>query len=88
MLWTGKVPLVILSLILPVLIVPVICVLLFPEVPLITSILAGVVFSLFVAAGLQFLQSTKAFGARLVIAILIIVVLVGLMIVLLPKLLP
>jgi len=87
MLWTGKLPLVILSLILPVLIVPLISVLLYPEIPLTTSILAGVILSLFVAIGLRLIQGAKALGARVVIAITIIAVFIGLLTGLLPKLL-
>lgn len=86
MMWTGKLPLVILSLILPVLIVPLIGVLLYPEVPLTTSILGGVLLSLFVAIGLRLIQSAKAFGARFVIAVIVIAILVGLLTGLLPKL--
>ena len=86
MLWTGKLPLVILSLILPVLIVPLISVLLYPEIPLTTSILAGVILSLFVAIGLRLIQGAKALGARVVIAITIIAVFIGLLMGPLPKL--
>ena len=78
---------VILSLILPVLIVPLISVLLYPEIPLTTSILAGVILSLFVAIGLRLIQGAKALGARVVIAITIIAVFIGLLTGLLPKLL-
>ncbi len=88
MLWTEKLPLVILSLFLPVLIVPLISILLYPEIPLTTSILAGAIFSLFVAIGLRFIQGAKAFGARFVIAIIVIAVVIGLLMGLLPKLLP
>jgi hypothetical protein len=87
MLWTGKFPLVILSLVLPVLIVPLIGLLLFPEVPLTTTILAGVVVSLFVAVGLRLVQSAKALGARFAIVLVVLCVLVGLLIGLLSKLL-
>jgi hypothetical protein len=88
MLWTGKLPLVILSLILPVLIVPLISILLFPEVSLTTAILGGVILSLFVAIGLKLIQGAKAFGARFIIATIIIAVLIGLLMGLLPQLLP
>ena len=63
-LWTGKWPLVVLSLILPVLIVPIISVRLYPEVPLTTAVLGGVVLSLFVAIGLRLIQAVKALGKR------------------------
>lgn len=85
-LWTGKLSLVVLSLILPVLIVPLVGVLLYPEIALTTSILSGVVISLFAAIGLRLIQSAKAFGPRFVIAVLVIAVLVGLLMGLLPKL--
>jgi hypothetical protein len=86
MLWTGKWPLVILSLILPVLIVPLISVLIFPEVPLTTAILGGVIISLLAAIGLRLIQSTKAFGARFIVAVIVIAVLAGLLAGILPKL--
>ena len=86
MLWTGKLPLVILSLILPILIVPLISALLYPKTPLTTSILAGVILSLFVAIGLRLIQGAKALGARVVIAITIIAVFIGLLMGPLPKL--
>jgi hypothetical protein len=85
-LWTGKLPLVILCLILPVLIVLLINVLLFPEVPLTTSILEGVILFLFVAIGLRLIQSVKALGVRFVLVIIVIAVFVGLLTGLLPKL--
>lgn len=85
MLWTGKLPLVILSLILPVLIVPLISTFLFPEVPITTSILAGVVLSLFIAIGLRFIQGVKALGTRFFIAMVTIAVFVGLLIAVLSK---
>ncbi len=88
MLWTGKGLLVILSLILPVLIVPLVSALLYPELPVDTSVLGGAVFSLFVAVGLRLVQSAKAVGARFVLAIVIIAVLIGLLMGLLPKILP
>ncbi len=85
MLWTGKVPLVVLSLVLPVLIVPLISVLLFPEVPLTISIVVGVVFSLFVAIGLRLIQGAKAAGTRFIIAAIVITVLIGLLTAILTK---
>jgi lipopolysaccharide export LptBFGC system permease protein LptF len=84
-LWTGKVPLVVLSLVLPVLIVPLISVLLFPEVPLTISIVVGVVFSLFVAIGLRLIQGAKAAGTRFIIAAIVIAVLIGLLAAILTK---
>ncbi|MGD6806866.1 MAG: hypothetical protein ACQCN4_07890 [Candidatus Bathyarchaeia archaeon] len=86
-LWTGKVSLVILSLILPVLAVPLIGLLLFPEVPLTTTVLAGFFVSLFVAIGLRLVQSAKALGARFAIVLVVLCVLVGLLTGLLSKLL-
>ena len=67
-LWTGKWPLIILSLILPVLIITIVSVLLYPEVPLTTPILVGVIISLFVAIGLRAIQGVKALGSRFFIA--------------------
>lgn len=87
MLWTGKWPLIVLALVLPVLILPLLNVLLFPEVPITTSILAGVIISLLEAIGLRLIQSAKAFGARFILAIIIISIVVGLLVVLLSKLL-
>ena len=85
-LWTGKWPLVVLSLILPVLIVPIVSVLLYPEVPLTTPILVGVVISLFVAIGLRAIQGAKALGTRFFIAMVIIAIF-GLLLAVLSKLL-
>jgi hypothetical protein len=87
MLWTGKWLLVILSLVLPILIVPLISMWLFPQVPLITSILGGVFASLLVAIGLRFIQSTKALGVRFAVAVVLLAVVVGLLLSVLPKLL-
>ena len=75
MLWTGKRSIVILSLILPVLIVPLVSVLLFPQIPLTTSISAGFILSLFLAIGLRLIQGTKALGTRFIVAVAIIAVL-------------
>jgi Na+/glutamate symporter len=87
MLWTGKLPLVILCLILPVFIIPLISILLFPEVPFTTAILAGVILSLFVAIGLRLIQGAKVVGARFIIAVIVIAILIGLLAGILPKLL-
>lgn len=80
--------LVVVSLVLPVVVVPLVCVLFFPEVSVVSAVLCGVVFSLFVAIVLRFIQGVKAFGARLFIAVIVIAVLAGLLLGLLPKLLP
>jgi hypothetical protein len=87
MLWTGKWPLIVLSLILPVLIVPLISVLLYPEIPFTTAVLGGVILSLLVAIGLRLIQSAKALGTRFVIAMVIVAVFVGLLTAVLSKLL-
>ena len=87
LLWTGKWLLVVLGLILPVLIVPLVSMLLYPEVPLTTPILLGLIISLFVAIGLRAIQSAKALGTRFFIAIAIIAVFVGLLLAILFKLL-
>jgi hypothetical protein len=87
MLWTWKLSLVILSLILPILIVPLISILFFPEVTLTTSILGGLFLSLVVAIMLRFIQSAKAFGVRFIVVVIIIAVFAGLLAGVLSKLL-
>jgi hypothetical protein len=86
MLWTGKRSLVILSLVLPVLIVPLISVLIFPEVSITTALLGGVFLSLLAVLGLRLIQSAKAFGARFIVAVIVIAVLAGLLMGILPQL--
>ena len=86
-LWTGKWPLVVLGLILPVLIVPLVSMLLYPEVPLTTPILLGLIISLFVAIGLRTIQSAKALGTQFFVATAVVAVFIGLLLVILVKLL-
>ena len=85
--WDRKWRLVIFIIMLPIWLVPVISLLLFPEVPLIRSVLYGVFFSLLIAIGFWTARIAKAVGLRLLIVMLIIASLIGLLIGLLSKLL-
>jgi len=83
--WDRKWPLVIFTILLPIWLVPVICVLLFPEVPLIRSVLYGVTFSLLVAMGFRAARIAKTVGLRFLIVVVIIASLLGLLIGILSK---
>jgi len=79
--WDRKWRLVIVAILLPILLVPVISVFLFPETPLTESLLYGVVFSLFVASAFRILQQIERLGLRVVILVVVgaalLVVLLG-----------
>jgi len=61
--------LVIVAILLPILLVPIISVFLFPETPLIKSLLYGSVFSLFVALAFLILRQIEQLGLRIVILV-------------------
>ena len=65
--WDRKWRLVIAAILLPILLVPIISVFLFPETPLTTSLLYGLLLSLFVAMAIRILQLVELYGLRLVI---------------------
>jgi hypothetical protein len=76
--WVGKVMakwldrnwrLVIVAILLPILLVPIISVFLFPETPLTESLKHGSVFSLFVALASLILRQIEHFGLRIVILV-------------------
>jgi len=61
--------LVIVAILLPILLVPIISVFLFPETPLTKSLLDGLVFSLFVALAFLILRQIEQVGLRFVILV-------------------
>ena len=65
--WDRKWRLVIVAILLPILLVPIISVFLFPETPLTESFLYGAVFSLFVALAFRILQHIEWWGLKIVI---------------------
>ena len=67
--WDRRWRLVIVASLLPILLVPIISVILFPETPLIESLLYGAVFSLFVASAFRILQQIERLGLRVVILV-------------------
>ena len=77
--WDGKWRLVIVAILLPILLVPIISVFLFPETPLTESLLYGSVFSLFVALAFRILQIIEWLGLRVVILVLVGAALLGLL---------
>jgi hypothetical protein len=62
--------LVIVAILLPILLVPIISVFLFPETPLIKSLLYGSVFSLFVALAFKQLWTIERWGLRTYILVM------------------
>jgi hypothetical protein len=69
--WDRKWRLVIAAILLPILLVPIISVFLFPETPLTTSLLYGALFSLFVASAFRILQQIEWWGLRVVILVVV-----------------
>ena len=69
--WDRKWRLVIAAILLPILLVPIISVFLFPETPLTTSLLYGLLLSLFVASAIRILQQVEWLGLRVVIFVLV-----------------
>ena len=61
--------LVIVAILLPILLVPIISVFLFPETPLTETLLNGFVFSLFVALAFLILRQIEQLGLRIVILV-------------------
>ena len=74
--WDRKWRLVIVAILLPILLVPIISVILFPETPLIASLLYGAALSLFVALAFRILQHIEWLGLRVVILVVSVALLV------------
>jgi len=77
--WDRRWRLVIVVILLPLLLVPLISVFLFPETPLIESLLYGSLFSLFVLFAFRILQHIELLGLRFVILVLVGAALLGLL---------
>ena len=78
--WDRNWRLVIPAILFPILLVPLISVFLFPETPLIMSLLYGAVSSLFVAWAFRFLRYILGWwGLRVVIIVVVVGVLLGLL---------
>ncbi len=73
--------LVIVAILLPILLVPIISVFLFPETPLTESLLNGLVFSLFVALAFLILRQIEQLGLRIVILVTVGTVLLTLLLI-------
>jgi hypothetical protein len=69
--WDRKWRLVIAAILLPILLVPIINIFLFPETPLTQSLLYGAIFSLFVLFAFRILQHIEQLGLRVVILVLV-----------------
>jgi len=77
--WDKNWRLVMFIILFPIWFVPIVSVLLFPEAPLITSILYGLVLSLFVAVGFRAARTAKTFGLRFLSIVVLLAVLTGLL---------
>ena len=77
--WDRKWRLVIVATLLPILLVPIISVFLFPETPLTESLLYGAVSSLFVLLAFRILQHIEWWGLRVVILVVVVGALLGLL---------
>ena len=78
--WDRNWRLVIFTILFPMWFIPVISALLFPEAPLIKSVLYGLILSLFVAVGFRAARTAKRFGLRFLIIVVLFAVLTGLLI--------
>jgi hypothetical protein len=77
--WDRRWRLVIAAILLPILLVPIINIFLFPETPLTESLLIGAIFSLFVLFAFRILQQIEQLGLRVVILVLVGAALLGLL---------
>jgi hypothetical protein len=84
--WDRRWRLVIFIILFPIWFVPVISVLLFPEMPLVRSILYGVVLFLLIAVGFRAARAAKTFGLRFLVVMVIVASLAGLLLGFLSKL--
>ena len=69
--WDRRWRLVIIAILLPILLVPIINIFLFPETQLTQSLLYGAVFSLFVLLAFRILQHIEQLGLRVAILVLV-----------------
>lgn len=67
--WDRRWRLVIAAILLPILLVPIINIFLFPETPLTQSLLIGAIFSLFVLFAFRILQHIEQLGLRVAILV-------------------
>jgi len=77
--WDRKWRLVVVATLLPILLVPIISVFLFPEKPLTESLLYGAVSCLFVLLAFRILQHIEWWGLRVVILVVVVGALLGLL---------
>jgi hypothetical protein len=77
--WDRRWRLVIVVILLPLLLVPIVSVFLFPETPLAESLLYGAISSLFVLFAFRILQHIELLGLRVVIFVLVGGTLLGLL---------
>ena len=68
--WDRQWKLVLFLILLPVVLVPIIGVLLFPETPLIEFFLYGLIFSIFVATTFRIIRTVEILGLRIIILVL------------------
>jgi len=85
--WDRKWRLVLFLVLLPILLVSIIGVLLFPEIPLIELVLYSLIFSVLVVQTFRMLRTVKIWGLRKVILVLAGITLVALLLVLVRKIL-
>jgi hypothetical protein len=78
--WDRNWRLAIFIILFPIWSAPMVSVLLFPETPLIRSVLYGLILSLFIAIGFRAAQTAKRVGLRFLIAVVLLAVLAGLLI--------
>jgi len=78
--WDRRWRLVVFIILLPIWLVPVVTLFLFPELSLVRSILYGVVFSLLVVVGFRVARTAKTVGLRVLVAVVVVASLIGLLI--------
>jgi len=85
--WDRKWRLVLFAILLPILLIPIIGVLLYPEIPLLEFLFYGLIFSIFVATTFRIIRTVEFLGLRIVILVLGGFTLVALLLVLVHKIL-
>jgi len=78
---------VLFAILLPILLIPIIGVLLYPEIPLLEFLFYGLIFSIFVATTFRIIRTVEFLGLRIVILVLGGFTLVALLLVLVHKIL-
>jgi len=68
--WDRKWRLILFAILLPVLFVPIIGVLLFPEIPLLEFLFYGLIFSVVISQIFRLFQTVEVWGLRIVILVL------------------